>query len=1086
VSKAMSTVQGDELRELLQEISDIAMSIDAGGQLLEINALSTAAQRYLDALQEGLLAWRFLMEKADDDTLEPSSPVLYTGGPGATEFAVELSDGQVLHFRGRFFIKPQTEGRQYEGYFINIHKETGQENMILNFESFFHKIDQMVLVVSLQKQILFANEQALEKLNYSLEELKTLKAPDLMPEDDSMHQAKVMQDFCNGRLKPCELTLLTRDSRPIRVRIRSHRGQWNKSPCVYCLAAELTEEDEIIQRVGKIFQKGSAMLMVLEADSLKVVQVNDIFVENSGYTKDEIEGHSLDELEILYPLRHYKILKAELKDREYLHEKEMVLKLGSGESMDVIFNMDRLQYHERSYYVIFMLPLGKHKAIQRILAAKARERRILLDNIRTQVWYLLDATTYGTVNRAHAEFLGLRANAMVYQPMKNVLPEGLVSVFGLKNFEDFQDTAEDSGQWLTLPSGEARCLKISRTPVRNLEGRIQYVVCSAEDVTREILDRRTIETREEEFRTLITQMAQGIVVFSALPAEDDRETDFQVTKINERFLKMTGYTEEEMAGCRFSALALEGADSWLKAMTEAAFTGVTAAHEQYYEKTKRWFNVTIYSPRYATVAVMLDDISCRKRISDSLYVEKERLKMTLLSVGDGIITTDATGKTVLMNPVAEAITGWHSAEAYRRHISTVLKIQEGGQKLDPRLFDSIMALKGSLELKSEWILRTRAGKQIPVEGTINTILDAEGLPMGLVIVFRNIAELREKQRKIEYLSFHDHLTGLYNRRFVDETIKRLDTRRNLPLTLMSLDVNGLKLTNDAFGHEMGDRLLRTVSEILKDTLRQDEIVGRMGGDEFMVVLPNTSETQAEQLKQRILAATEACRCEPLIVSLAIGHRTKVHSRENILEILRLADQEMYEDKLKNGKKMRLKTIDMVLKVIQSRYAHEQMYVVRVTQYAEAVARKMGLDSKEIENILIACELHEIGMIMLPEELINRKGPLTPEEQHFMELHTKRGYQILRSVDEYSHLAEYILHHHERWDGRGYPSGLKGEEIPLYSRIIAVASAYESMTSSRPHKRPLSREKAIQEIQSNSGTQFDPGVVKVFLECLTGF
>ncbi|MGB5824574.1 MAG: HD domain-containing phosphohydrolase [Proteocatella sp.] len=399
------------------------------------------------------------------------------------------------------------------------------------------------------------------------------------------------------------------------------------------------------------------------------------------------------------------------------------------------------------------------------------------------------------------------------------------------------------------------------------------------------------------------------------------------------------------------------------------------------------------------------------------------------------------------------------------------------------LKDEVFEIFQSKELFENYFNTTesKSGENIYMSTNGMPILDEYGILKGYRGFDVDITEKREKQTKIEYLSFHDHLTGLYNRRYVEEMMKRLDIERNLPFAVMVLDVNGLKLINDAFGHEMGDKLLKTVAEIMKSVCRPDDIVGRMGGDEFYILLPKTNEEQAEAIKRKIMEATSEARLSSVIVSLAAGYAVKNEMNQELEIILATADNYMYKEKLKCGKTMRNKTIETVIRNINVIHEQEQIHTERVSKYCEAITRAMNFSEKEILNIKTAGALHDIGKIMIPPELLNRPDKLTVDEFEIIKRHPEIGYQILKSVDEYASIAENVLYHHERWDGTGYPEGLRGNEIPLHSRIIAVADAYEIMTGNYTYGRSKSRHEVQLEFERCSGTNFDPEIVSVFLD-----
>lgn len=465
--------------------------------------------------------------------------------------------------------------------------------------------------------------------------------------------------------------------------------------------------------------------------------------------------------------------------------------------------------------------------------------------------------------------------------------------------------------------------------------------------------------------------------------------------------------------------------------------------------------------------------------------EKERYRTTLLSVGDGVISTDGNGNITVMNPVAEKLTGWSQKEAKGQPLDDVFKIiDEVTGRLLKNPAKGVLSPKGKSEkIDNPILLVSKKGEETPVEINIAPIKSNTGETTGAVIVFRDFTEFRERQKQIEYLSFRDPLTGLYNRRYMEDAIKKMDIRKNLPLTLMVLDVNGLKLTNDAFGHVMGDKLLKTVADLLRQSCRADDVIARMGGDEFFILLPNTDEAKAERIKQRIKTAATKAKLDSIIVSLAIGYCVKKDMNESIEKIMINADNQMYREKLRFGRTMRNQTIETVLRNINYKYDNEQLHTERVSQYCEAIAIALNLSKKEIYDIRVAGSLHDIGKIMVPPDLLNKPGKLNDEEYEIIKRHPETGYQVLKSVDEYAALAEYLLYHHERWDGKGYPAGLKGTEIPLPSRIIAVADAYEAMTARRPYQKTRTTEEAKAELEKYAGTQFDPNIVKVFLELI---
>ncbi|MBK5211814.1 MAG: diguanylate cyclase [Coriobacteriia bacterium] len=332
---------------------------------------------------------------------------------------------------------------------------------------------------------------------------------------------------------------------------------------------------------------------------------------------------------------------------------------------------------------------------------------------------------------------------------------------------------------------------------------------------------------------------------------------------------------------------------------------------------------------------------------------------------------------------------------------------------------------------------------------------------------------------------HDHLTGLYNRRFYEEELKRLDTKRNFPLTIVMGDINGLKLINDSFGHTMGDELLRKAAGVINHACRADDIIARLGGDEFVIILPKTDAFETERIIKRIKDLSLKEKVGNIEISISFGYATKSNEEENLQEIFKYAEDRMYQHKHSESLGARSKTIDLILNTLYKKTSIERSHSIRVSEVCEAIATKMDFNENDVFQIRTAGLIHDIGKMEIDEKILNKPGKLSKDEWEKKQRHPEIGYRILSAVIKFPLIAEDILEHHERWDGKGYPRGLKGEEISLPSRIIAVADSYDAMTSDRTYDKTLSEEEAINEIMRCSGTQFDPDVAKVFIEKVLG-
>ena len=341
-------------------------------------------------------------------------------------------------------------------------------------------------------------------------------------------------------------------------------------------------------------------------------------------------------------------------------------------------------------------------------------------------------------------------------------------------------------------------------------------------------------------------------------------------------------------------------------------------------------------------------------------------------------------------------------------------------------------------------------------------------------------ELKREKARIEFLSYHDHLTGLYNRRFFEEELVRLDQPENLPLTIVMADVNGLKLTNDAFGHVIGDELLKKVAAVIEKQCRPQDIAARLGGDEFVLLLPRTDIAQAASIVKDIKNATATESVHAINLSISFGLETKTDTAEEIRETFKKAEDYMYKVKLFESPSMRGKTVGVIINTLHEKNKREEQHSLRVSVLCQRLAEAVGLPEGIVQELKTTGLLHDIGKIAIEETILNKPDMLTEYEWEEVKRHPEIGYRILSSVNDMSEMAEYVLAHHERWDGSGYPKGLKGEEIPLLARIITIADAYDAMTSDRPYRGPLSEEKVIAELKNNAGIQFDPELIAIFL------
>lgn len=362
-------------------------------------------------------------------------------------------------------------------------------------------------------------------------------------------------------------------------------------------------------------------------------------------------------------------------------------------------------------------------------------------------------------------------------------------------------------------------------------------------------------------------------------------------------------------------------------------------------------------------------------------------------------------------------------------------------------------------------------------------LSEEAMKVSLPLKVKNAMEFMKRKEEIIYLSYRDKLTNLYNRRFCEEEIKRLDTERNLPISFLVGDVNGLKLTNDAFGHDAGDKLLIKIANILKGECGKDELLARIGGDEFLAVLPKTSAIEAEKIVKRIKEKCDKEKEYPIKLSISMGIAIKEHINQDTMSVYKMAEDKMYKNKLTESKSIRISIISTLIKTLHERSNETEAHSNRLMELSQKLGSELGLPIEQIRSLELLAVFHDIGITAIPDHILNKKHGLTLEEKNMMKKHCEIGYRIVNSLPDLAHIANDILSHHERWDGNGYPQGLMGENIPINSRIISVLDTYDTLINEGFQQKNLFEKEALEFIRTNANKHFDPKIVEVFIKII---
>lgn len=485
---------------------------------------------------------------------------------------------------------------------------------------------------------------------------------------------------------------------------------------------------------------------------------------------------------------------------------------------------------------------------------------------------------------------------------------------------------------------------------------------------------------------------------------------------------------------------------------------------------------------------LMADMENLLQVERALF-ESERNKAVLLSHLPGMAYRclyDENWTMLFVSQGCQVLTGYPPESLlYNRDLSYEDIICLEYREILRNLWKQVVDLKTSF--KYEYEILTASGERKWVlelgQAVYNENDEVEALE-GLII---DIHEQKLREFQIKYMNDHDFLTGLYNRQYFETVKQKLDDEEWLPLSIIIIDINGVRIINDAFGHAAGDQLIAETARIITDCCREGDIAARIGGDEFGLLLPKTDNHTAREIADKIKHACYAYNKfssnDKFRINVSMGCSTKTLSIEDLEQIEKIAEEQMYNSKLLNRHSSHNAILSTIMATLYARSQETEEHSNRIAHLSKKIGKHLNLTEESLNDLQLLAMLHDIGKVGIDDRILNKAGPLNEEEWEIMKKHPEIGYRIAMSTMELESVAEYILHHHERWDGSGYPRGLKGESIPLLSRILAVVDAFDAMTEGRVYRQKKTKEAALEEIKRNAGTQFDPNIAEIFLHIM---
>jgi len=474
----------------------------------------------------------------------------------------------------------------------------------------------------------------------------------------------------------------------------------------------------------------------------------------------------------------------------------------------------------------------------------------------------------------------------------------------------------------------------------------------------------------------------------------------------------------------------------------------------------------------------ITDVTIKKKAEEMLKQSEEKFRQILSAIEEGYFEVNLEGEITYCNEAAAKILGYMADEFIGLPYHSFCKDPEAIYQSFNQLFTNGYFKQ---PLVAEMIKKD--GSEIYIELSLSLIKDKEERTTGFRGIGRDFSERKSFEDQLKYLSLHDQLTALYNRFFFENAIKRLDRSREHPISLISIDLDGLKLVNDTVGHERGDKLLIACAAVLRQALRTADILARVGGDEFVALLPRTDSKTGELIIKRIhekVSEYNSKQMSEIPLSISMGIATSQSGVQPLEFTFREADDLMYREKLHKGVDARSQILQSLMAALGERDYITTGHALRLEKLCLKMTEHLDLSKKQISNLVLLAQVHDLGKVGIPDHILYKEVALTISEWEVMNQHSEKGYRIALASTDLSGIADLILKHHERWDGTGYPLGLKEKEIPIECRILAIADAYDAMTNDRPYRKAMDSKNAIDEIKKNAGTQFDPQLADLFI------
>jgi len=615
-------------------------------------------------------------------------------------------------------------------------------------------------------------------------------------------------------------------------------------------------------------------------------------------------------------------------------------------------------------------------------------------------------------------------------------------------------------------------ISVNAIPIfKNGEAAPYMVYTTFQDITAE-------RKANQQYQLLFNQMVDAFALHEIICDEQGTPIDYKFLAVNPAFEKMTGLLAKDIIGKTVLEVLPDTEAYWIKTYGKVALTGETVSFQNYAASSGKYFRVMAYRPAPMQFACTFSDDTTRILAEQALKESEKKYSSYIENTPYAVFVTDEKGKYIEVNNAATIITGYSQEQLLQMTIKDITAEESVNDAM--RDFNSMLDT-GSVSTELKYVHKDGSVRW----WKIDAVKISENRFLGFAI---DTTYKKQAEEELTFQSRRDYLTGLYNRRHYETELKRLDTENHLPLSVIFGDINGLKLINDAFGHAEGDNIIIECAKIMESCCRPGDILARVDGDEFGIIMPKTDSATAYQVMKNIQAALNNYDAKNNIKmhqhSVSLGYATKEKIDEEIRYILKIAEDHMYQRKLLETNSVHGTIVTSIKATLLEKSNETEEHAERLIALSKAIGVALGLSQAELDKLELLATLHDIGKVGVRDSILTKPSKLSESEWAEMKRHPEIGYRIAIASPELVPIAEGILYHHEWWNGGGYPKGLCGEDIPLLSRIISVVDAYDAMTNDRPYRKAMEHAVALEIIRKNAGTQFDPHIAEIFIEIMS--